>query len=1389
MPRGGGAHSKDPRLDREGRAKSSQNEGVTAAPGLSANDSFVEGASATVISTNAPLRTRPWQKTIAVILSVLLAFTMFDFSAIGPSVSSALASEETSEQVASEDADSSSPSDSESEEGEKSAQNQDEDADKANSENASAEKTSSENQGDSVSPSEGDDDKTADYQENEPAESESVAPSVADVQAVAISEEDLKALAPVGLTPADQVLPADLGGEDDIRERLTSDLAAWGAPFSSEGSFQLKGRRMQVRLGLGNLKSQLNGGFMGGSAEGDAVVLTFDAPYLYPADEKGTLASTLSAEEWAIRVVRANEAKSAHVGETAQAVADRAHEALMSENVKRLGGRVALYREGVPEGWSAWQLHQNGYARLTDDDFKGGVSGRIVFRYEGGERGKDGKRTEADGRLDADAAMPQFEVGFAGSVIDGGSAALTCGYEVHSYTDADGKTSLGTAMRQGAGSLNLSNVESTAEASLAVEPMGSPTVADGQTGWASHLLTLAIPEHAPAAQSAAFAVSYPADAQGKNGLTAHDLRANRADGNKEEKAADGETEYVGIPGESGLVVLDVTGLSADERATIDPTNAEALEAAGLICLPYQVTDEGRAVVSLKDEAGKVSAGGERVLLVSVPFASENLTLDGTADKSAYQPVRAVFEAQPSLRVLSSAQAFPLREEADIAFARKASVSPAPDQLKPAEGDAAQKPEGDEGDNAASNEPTDDNSANEGGDEGANAPAATEFTKPALPESHPGISGHAVTDANGNFYSLMMQSINPDGNVALYAATDEELLDAFSLTLGYNGDCMMLDQENNIYMVGSTNKATVSLDYAYTSDLYILGTPNDPANIYLEIPYFYRDVDGTIQEVADYNEYCGILADPAVAAKNPDWNTNPMRMMLTSEDMDALFESYDVYSSLSPFPINGADNWKQIEGCYYQEDKNDPESKVFALTGVFRLCPKSFDDPTLALADVFDVAFTANVPENTGGAVKTGCVIESYIDVLTNEAHTCGVVIDNGTSTKEFVRSITFIKSNLQWEMKVTPLTEHQVMWDRYNYHAYKVEIENTSPTFDTPIDLLGFNLTVPNSESGTGGILRSDIASWKADGTPVSADELYGDVWKSGSFIGKPNAGGVLIYDVTDQDTDAASWNVFWDSVDQVKFTNVESLANVQPLAYQTFERNGQMNFLIQNEKDANGELPPLLMPTGNPDHKRSKVTLLVAAPFTTNLSYTPWQEPDTKIQRKTYPNLAFGCYPTVYFGNRGIEGFTWSKSNKNDAQRFEDVFNSVKMRKIASAYDAANDPNAPASVMNEPKFLENGGSGTGRLGYPSHYRLTDFTSQGNIFISGIEKNCDQPSNVVDSLPKYWDLSTITLRVKKDSRNTASPSAATAAAGSLEQWFGGNGKPIIEVQVCTAPIP
>lgn len=345
---------------------------------------------------------KTWTKVLSVYLSVLLALTMFDAGALTAYADDAAASEPVSTEVAADEEELAEESGEDPLAWAATAQSHDLDADAV-----------------------------AGLLPEERAVAAEVVPIVT---ARTVSAEDSHAIV-----------------DADIAARVAPNVLAWGAPYQVQSGFHVKGKRVQAAYDLGNLSALLEGGYLGGSREGDRFALTLDAPFLY-VNDAGHVTATFSEEEWRLRTALATEAAGA--GEEGGAASydealTRAAEAAADPQQAKNAPRAAIFADAVPDGWSLWQEHGGDYVRVSDEQMAEGVSGRLVFVYEGN-----------DGKFAADAVLPAFDLGFAGEVPADAVATVHFGYEAHSFTavaegDAELVTVYGDAKRASVASYSL----------------------------------------------------------------------------------------------------------------------------------------------------------------------------------------------------------------------------------------------------------------------------------------------------------------------------------------------------------------------------------------------------------------------------------------------------------------------------------------------------------------------------------------------------------------------------------------------------------------------------------------------------------------------------------------------------------------------------------------------------------------------------------------------------------------------------------------------------------------------------------------------------------------------------------------------------------------------
>lgn len=641
-----------------------------------AKGAFGEDGDAPVV--NPPLRTRPWQRVLSVTMSILLAATMFDASGLSPLFQDATAAEAESAQPqdAADDQPAEGEGAGETTDGDQAATAPEGEGDAANSD---------------ATPAEGPD--AAEGEGDEPAAQPEQQPTIDEAAEVA-------KLLPEHLVSATDVLPAKFEGDADISARINPTLTLFGAPMVSGTGFLVKNGPVQADYTLGNLAALLEDGCLGGSAVNDAVVLTFELPYLYE-DAEGNIATTYSEELW--KVKRGITADNNAAGAPAM--------------------RAALFADAAPAGWSVWQEHDGAYLKLSDADLKAGVSGKIVLRYEGevpagltAQEAKDytgptvgsaPNRTPA--AITAESTMPVVGFGLVGNVPADEEVAVRFGYEARSFTPAatanneEPATQYGRAMVKTLGSVNLVNDETDAAANVTVEN-GESAVINSEGGYLVSKVQIAVPENKPAVSGISLSGLWATDANGFGGVPAAVLMAykkgedggdpvpNLGDDGAPDTSKDARerSTFVGVPGEGGVVVVDVTELSEAQRAALDFSSRDSLREAGLSAIPYKVTEEGLLALTLDDDEGAVAAGKERTFYVAAPYALSAMELEdapealpgakgasplGAAQAGTsvqkFKPVVNELDVSVLVRTQGKAVALPFHERMSATFTRTA----------------------------------------------------------------------------------------------------------------------------------------------------------------------------------------------------------------------------------------------------------------------------------------------------------------------------------------------------------------------------------------------------------------------------------------------------------------------------------------------------------------------------------------------------------------------------------------------------------------------------------------------------------------------------------------------------------------------------------------------
>lgn len=317
--------------------------------------------------------------------------------------------------------------------------------------------------------------------------------------------------------------------------RASFSLAAAGAWRASDGVYQVAAGSLALTPSLGNLPVALEGGYLGGAEDTDAVAFTFTAPYLYQ-NAAGEWVRTNGAEDW-----------KAHGGEAA-------------------GARAILSFPGLPAGWTVYTEHMGKYQKHTAEEAAAGLSGTIVVRFDGVQDENGITVNDTRGQLPADTVLPGAIAQLSEGVPAAEKVDVTVAATVMSYTaprNEDGTPILNddnktrkiedvryVAAEPAPATVTLANAEPQVSLSTKVEPWGEPVVENG-TGWAAYLITLESAKGALAERGYTLRVAdEPSTAEGAGMLNA-----------------------------DGIVAFDATGMTAQDLAAVNPADTATVDAA------------------------------------------------------------------------------------------------------------------------------------------------------------------------------------------------------------------------------------------------------------------------------------------------------------------------------------------------------------------------------------------------------------------------------------------------------------------------------------------------------------------------------------------------------------------------------------------------------------------------------------------------------------------------------------------------------------------------------------------------------------------------------------------------------------------------------------------
>uniref|UniRef100_UPI0025E6866A hypothetical protein n=1 Tax=Ruminococcus sp. TaxID=41978 RepID=UPI0025E6866A len=322
-------------------------------------------------------------------------------------------------------------------------------------------------------------------------------------------------------------------------------------------------------------------------------------------------------------------------------------------------------------------------------------------------------------------------------------------------------------------------------------------------------------------------------------------------------------------------------------------------------------------------------------------------------------------------------------------------------------------------------------------------------------------------------------------------------------------------------------------------------------------------------------------------------------------------------------------------------------------------------------------------------------------------------LDNSTISQ---RRVTFVNSNLIWNTSIENVPtvqlkkddsskDNAVMWQQYNYMVYEVTVQNDSTEVESTIDNYLLTFQAQYFPSRMKSVLDEDILRWTLDDPDTVNEDISSDFYQKHDFIGKPNEGGVLIYDVTD----IPEWKAEWDLE---HFTNVPSAS--LPYSY-----SGMGNIIVLNDSEITGKSHTIYsvekakdLNQNNPGEKYySARKYMVAIPYSNN--FHSGVGFDNKTQLTT----------TITFG--GGSSIHWSKQAENTANFTPPTRDNFQHHKYVK--------DADGNEVTEK---------TVGIGAMDEYYLDDFNSIGNVPVFNAVST--------DYVPDYFDLQEILIRLDND---------------------------------------
>ena len=433
-----------------------------------------------------------------------------------------------------------------------------------------------------------------------------------------------------------------------------------------------------------------------------------------------------------------------------------------------------------------------------------------------------------------------------------------------------------------------------------------------------------------------------------------------------------------------------------------------------------------------------------------------------------------------------------------------------------------------------------------------------------------------------------------------------------------------DNKGGVYLINANNDFYVNLQMEGSMTSGEIESPI----MRVKLPYFYENAEGNI--VATYDKKHG--TEMGLEARVTAYNSFEYYDKVENAD-DEDEEEIEETEETTEENTEEASSSNLGENTEKPKKKKEKEKEKKTASSWFRgneLKVKMKRGGTLKAGTPqviqVQIRFFGDVPNNIGGTVLLGGSYENYREPNGN------VIEANWKSdpgSQEKARN-TYVSSQLLWNTKIEAV-KTPVIWDRYNYVTYKVTVENNSKKNNTDINGYVINILTNDEVTKKYGILNKDILAWKYnDDGSVEKNDNFSVGETNTKFIGIPEKGGVLVYDVTDVNKNVLN-EINWDD-----FNNLPIEFKSIPYVYSV---NGNIAINIDEK---------LVADKNKGEGEYSKKTYYISVPY--------------PITMQNPLNTDYKLITTIKFGKNNE--FTWSKASDKMNAKFQEPrneFNFIK--------------------------------------------------------------------------------------------------------------------------------